>query len=54
MAHSDESMVRSGQVREMNRAGNDSADEAAAHGKVSGIPEFGICIGSSLPLQKLL
>ena len=33
MAHSDESMVRSGQVREMNRAGNDSADEAAAHGR---------------------
>ena len=29
MGHSDKGMVRCGQVREMNRVGNDSADEAA-------------------------
>ena len=33
MGHSDKGMVRYGQVREMNRAGNDCADEAAAHGR---------------------
>ena len=33
MGHSDKGMVRCGQVREMNRVGNDSADEAAAHGR---------------------
>ena len=33
MGHSDKGMVRSGHVREMNQAGNDSADEAAAHGR---------------------
>ena len=73
MAHSDEGMVRSGLVREMDRVGNDCAYEAAgfqregwiervidARRHVSGncgvcIPEFGICIGSSLPLlQELL
>ena len=33
MGHSENGMVRSGQVREMNQVGNDSADEAAAHGR---------------------
>ena len=33
MGHSDKGMVRSGHVREMNRVGNDSACEAAVHGR---------------------